>query len=926
MLGELKRLILEMLELNCMKIFPLEKHTNWLKTNKLDVLFSLLIFVLTFFIAFKNFSSGTYLTGWDNLHPEFNFQLNIERSLNAVWQEYQGVGVLGGMSHAADLPRQLFLWGVSFIVPESMIRYFWTFLMLFSGPLGVYFLLRKQQKIGAFTASIFYIFNLATVQYFFVPFETFIGFYGFLPWLIYFAINYLNTGKKLWKYALVSIFATCAFYVQTLFLVYGIFLFVLVFKNIKRGFKLLLVTFLINAFWLLPALWFSFTSSQIPINSDINKIATPETVLMNHARNDFVSISNLKGYWFDYYDFGKDNKFDYLFKDWIGYSSKPYIKEIGVGLFIFSVLGLILNRQVIWLILLVIGYLMLTGYKLPFSILEEAFRNSFTKWSVAFAFVISLGLGYFTSKLHSSPKNWLKKLAILPAIILICAAVYTTLPILNGRLISQRVRVNIPTDYFEAFNWFNNVSDGGRVAFFPAFDKWGWNYHDWGYGGSGFVWYGIKNPVFDRAFNVWSPFNEGYYKETTKVILDNDIEIFANTLSKYQVKYLFIDDSIVYPWGEKELLKLDTLNNFINNLNYKEVFKSGLLTVYDTEIENNNFISAINGYSLINTNLTYSQTDPIHAKYGNYIQNNDGLGYPFVNFDPRGPVDIGVANDQLLFTNKETISEVKLEITDKTNETFEEGRGFPESYNCDLKKNGEVYRENLSVGRNYKATNGGVSCDYFAYPDLSYKTAYVLRIKGQNIKGRSLKIYLYNWETKRVELEELMPTGTFDEYFVIYPKNNADSDTGSGYTLNVETRSFGRIASENTVEEIEFIPFDLDLVQNLYIEPKGEFIKVGDLNILETQKVGTAFYKIKTLGNGILQLGQGYEKGWIAISDNKILEHVKINSWSNGWIISADDDQLEAIIWIIFWPQLLEWVGLLLLGLTTVHLIVQSKK
>lgn len=909
-----------------MKIFPLEKHTNWLKTNKLDVLFSLLIFVLTFFIAFKNFSSGTYLTGWDNLHPEFNFQLNIERSLNAVWQEYQGVGVLGGMSHAADLPRQLFLWGVSFIVPESMIRYFWTFLMLFSGPLGVYFLLRKQQKIGAFTASIFYIFNLATVQYFFVPFETFIGFYGFLPWLIYFAINYLNTGKKLWKYALVSIFATCAFYVQTLFLVYGIFLFVLVFKNIKRGFKLLLVTFLINAFWLLPALWFSFTSSQIPINSDINKIATPETVLMNHARNDFVSISNLKGYWFDYYDFGKDNKFDYLFKDWIGYSSKPYIKEIGVGLFIFSVLGLILNRQVIWLILLVIGYLMLTGYKLPFSILEEAFRNSFTKWSVAFAFVISLGLGYFTSKLHSSPKNWLKKLAILPAIILICAAVYTTLPILNGRLISQRVRVNIPTDYFEAFNWFNNVSDGGRVAFFPAFDKWGWNYHDWGYGGSGFVWYGIKNPVFDRAFNVWSPFNEGYYKETTKVILDNDIEIFANTLSKYQVKYLFIDDSIVYPWGEKELLKLDTLNNFINNLNYKEVFKSGLLTVYDTEIENNNFISAINGYSLINTNLTYSQTDPIHAKYGNYIQNNDGLGYPFVNFDPRGPVDIGVANDQLLFTNKETISEVKLEITDKTNETFEEGRGFPESYNCDLKKNGEVYRENLSVGRNYKATNGGVSCDYFAYPDLSYKTAYVLRIKGQNIKGRSLKIYLYNWETKRVELEELMPTGTFDEYFVIYPKNNADSDTGSGYTLNVETRSFGRIASENTVEEIEFIPFDLDLVQNLYIEPKGEFIKVGDLNILETQKVGTAFYKIKTLGNGILQLGQGYEKVWIAISDNKILEHVKINSWSNGWIISADDDQLEAIIWIIFWPQLLEWVGLLLLGLTTVHLIVQSKK
>ncbi|MDP2683738.1 MAG: hypothetical protein Q8P20_01650, partial [bacterium] len=524
-----------------MQIFSPRKLMSWLKANWFDLFFTLVILTVTSFIAFKNITPNTYLSGWDNLHPEFNFKLNIERSLNAVWQEYQGVGLLGGMSHAADLPRQVILAGLSIFTPISFIRYFWTSLMLFIGPLGVYFLLRKQQKVGAFVASTFYIFNFATVQYFFVPFETFIGFFGFLPWLLYFAIDYLNTGKKIWKYILVSIMATSAFYVQTLFLVYAIFLFLISFKNIKRSFKLFFVTFLVNAFWLLPVLWFSFTSSSIPANSAINKIATPETIYMNQARSDFANITTMKGYWFDYYDFGQDKKFDYLFKDWIDYSSKPFIKEIGIGLFVIATLGLVLNRQFIWLILLCIGYLMLSGFKIPIPVFEEAFRNSFTKWSVAFSFVISIGLGYFVSKL--------KKFSIIPAILIILVSVYTTLPILTGKLISERVKIKIPSAYFETFDWFNTKSDGGRIAYFPAFDKWGWNYHDWGYGGSGFIWYGIKNPILDRAFNVWSINNENYYNEITKSILDNDEETFKNIIDKYQVKYLFLDSSVIFPAG-----------------------------------------------------------------------------------------------------------------------------------------------------------------------------------------------------------------------------------------------------------------------------------------------------------------------------------------------------------------------------------------
>lgn len=910
----------------------LKKLSKWLKYNWQDLFFVLLLLSVVSFIALKNYVPNTYLTGWDNLHPEFNFNLNIERSLSVAWQEYQGVGLIGGMSHAADLPRQIILAGVSVFLPINLIRYLWTFLMLFIGPLGVYFLLRKLQKVGALVASSFYLFNLATVQYFFVPFETFVGFYGFLPWLLYFAISYLDNGKGIWKYIMISFLATTAFYVQTLFVVYGIFLVAVSFKNIKRSFKLFLVTFLVNSFWLLPVLWFTFTSGNIPSNSEINRIASPETIYMNQGRINFTDTVNLKGYWFDYYDFN-DGKFDYLFKPWIEYGNKPYAKEIAIGLFAVSVIGLVLSKQYIWMVLLCVGYLMLSGVKIPIAVLEEAFRNSFTKWSVAFSFVISIGLGYFIFKF--------KKFAIIPAVIVIFASVYSISPIFKGELISSRVKINIPSVYFETFDWFNNKTKQERVAYFPAFDKWGWNYHDWGYGGSGLIWYGIKNPILDRAFNVWSPNNENYYNEITKAILDDDKDIYQKTINKYQVKYLFFDGSVIFPWGDKDLLKLEITKNFAEELGYQKVFNKDFIEIYDTGISTEN-ISTLNSYKPINADLTYSKFDPVYEKYGNYIQDDKALTLPFVNFDTRGEVKFEIVDDKLQIINKAKNVKATLQISERVIEDFDKSHGYPETTNCDLMKSGNVIRTIDSFSRTYRAVNGGVACDYFVYDQLKYNASYVMHIKGQNKEGRSLKIYLYNWESKRVELEELLPTGDFDSYYVVYPKKvivpQSLGEVG-GYTLNVETRSFGRIASENIIEKIEFVPFNIEAVQDLQIDSEliDETIQTNNLQISNVKKYGTAIYKVETTGSGVLELGQGYESGWVALQiiNNKLqitkLEHVKVNGWANGFIVPTNHSALVTNHYIFFWPQFLEWGGLLLLLcvtciLTFAFIIVKSKK
>jgi hypothetical protein len=54
------------------------------------------------------------------------------------------------------------------------------------------------------------------------------------------------------------------------------------------------------------------------------------------------------------------------------------------------------------------------------------------------------------------------------------------------------------------------------------------------------------------------------------------------------------------------------------------------------------------------------------------------------------------------------------------------------------------------------------------------------------------------------------------------------------------------------------------------------------------------------------------------------LDHVKVNSWANGWFV-PEGQQMTVII---YWPQYLEYFGLLVLVFTFVFLVISlgSKK
>ncbi len=550
--------------------------------------FLLIAFCLV--LSFLNYQPGTWLTGWDNLHPEFNFPVNIQRSIFSVWQEYQSLGLLGGHAHASDLLRQLFLSFLNSYLPSSYLRYLWTFLTLTLGPLGVYFLLSrvllkpkfdpKTVRFASFLGGLFYLLNLATVQYFFTPFETFHAFYAFLPWLIFSTLRYLHhphLSTFLTSYLLFFI-SSPAYYTETMFIVLLFALIPILFEylyphrlKIKSWLiagNCLLTAGITQAFWLLPVIFFVLTNGAVGLTAKINLIATPETYYRNLEFANLTDLALLKGFWFNFLDLANSQKFDFLMPVWRSQMDLPLMKILGLLAFLLVLIGIYYSfkkkihfTKAIFATLLICGFFLLGGGLLisGLPLIGELFRSPFTKLSVLLAFTFSVFFSVgciFLLDLFSFLHSRLTYILTLFTVTILLV-IYMT-PAFTGNLISPSMRLKIPQEYFDTFNFFKNQDPATRIANFPQYTFWGWNYYSWpcpaeascgggGYRGSGFLWYGIKQPILDRAFDVWDKGSEKYYEEISTAIFNENQKDFEALVDKYAINWILVDKNIIPP-------------------------------------------------------------------------------------------------------------------------------------------------------------------------------------------------------------------------------------------------------------------------------------------------------------------------------------------------------------------------------------------
>jgi hypothetical protein len=654
------------------------KLINFLKSYY-PVLFLLII---TGILFAANYKAGTYLTGWDNLHPEFNFQENIKRAFFGVWQEYQGLGLLGGMGHASDLFREIFLSIISLVIPNSWIRYFWVFLTLFAGSTGAYFLIKKvlssfsftEIKLYSLTGAIFYLLSISTIQTFIVPFEAFIAHYMALPWIILASLVYLE--KPNLKNALIAavtfFLLSSQAYIPTLFIssLFAITLTCLpfIFRGGLRSFiKLLLIILATNAYWLLPFLYFLITNSSVNMEAKINQMATDLIFLQNKEYGNLLSVVLLKGYLFSNVEPDLTGHYKYILDSWKTFYSNPAVVFAGILIFVGVLAGLfaaIKQRAklgISFALLFIFGFTMLATTTPPFSLandflrshiplFNQAFRFPYTKFlnlaEISYAVLFSLGLAYLGRKIGRKTLHFLLPACAIILIILMAA------PAFSGHLLYEKVTRDIPQDYLKTFAFFNKQDPNTRIANFPQYTYWGWSFYDWGYSGSGFLWYGLKQPILDRAFDVWSSQNENYYWEINRALYSKDSKAFDKVLNKYGISWLLIDESVVSPSSPKSLF-VPELKDMIATLpDINESAQFGKIRIYKVDLQNKpqNFISSLSNLSSANS-YNWSDYDQEYERNGDYQTLGDQT--KIENYYPFRSLFTDKAQSQLEFKTKE---------------------------------------------------------------------------------------------------------------------------------------------------------------------------------------------------------------------------------------------------------------------------------
>jgi len=673
---------------------------NFIK-KRIALFFPLILVIIGGILAWKNFTPGTWLSGWDTLHPEFDFSLNFQRILS-VWHEEQGLGTLTGHSQVAELPRMIFLWLTSLVFPVSFLRYLYFFTCLILGPLGMYFFLEKiafvakegtKCRILSFLGGLFYLLNLGTVQHFFVPFEMFATLYAFLPWILLFADRFIKIGRKkdLILFCFLSFLSASMAYAATLW--YAFFAFfslyilmtTLLENRSKIYFKRVLVLFLtilsINSFWLLPNLYYLSSSAKSVPQAKINQIFSERAFSTDEKYATPENVFLLKGFLFDWWKYNK-GEFAPLLAEWKNHINKSEVRAIGwiivittlIGIFTscFSKkekLGIILLPGLIFsFIFLIYGAPILKNIFLVLrersDIFKEGLRFPWTKFSIFVMFSFAV---YFSLGIEKIAGLWRKH--EIKVLVIFCLPFFTaliivwTLPAFKGNLISPLMRIKIPQDYFDLFSYFKNKPKNERIALFPASSFLGWEYYRWGFEGAGFIWFGLPQPVLTRDFDRWHPANENFYWEVCFAIYAKNGELFENVLQKYQVKWLLFDESKVdpaWPMSASSITEFQKLISESGDINLEQTF--GKIKIYkvnlETEIEDFVYLvedlPTINGYKWGNLDVGFEEfgeymsisNDQTNTKY--QIQNTKyDTYYPF----------------RSLFTGRKT-DELDIEIED----------------------------------------------------------------------------------------------------------------------------------------------------------------------------------------------------------------------------------------------------------------------
>ncbi len=967
----------------------------------------LILFGLVLVLFTKNYVPGTSLTGWDNLQTDLNPLLGIKRSLFAVWEEYQSFGLTSGLSHAADIVRTIFIWILDIFFPSDFLRYVFIFLMVFLGGAGAFKLIsyidrRNNRESFALLGAIFYILNYGTIQIFYLPWESFSVFFAFLPWEIWIFIKLLENfqDKRNWILLfIINVLATPQAYIQTVFVVYilslifitsGRFLETRSIKILKNGGLIIFVILLLNAFWIFPQIYSLFAKADVVANAKNNLLFTESVAYQNLDKGNVWNFLRMEGFYSDLYGRGKT----LIFLPWKMHFNQIPIIVISLLfslIFLIGLIGAFFKKTYLrfsFLFLFILIAIALLSNVVIFSqlheiltkphIINQVFRSSFTKFIIPYSLVASygfaIGIGIIFQILHGRFKYLNKNTIFILSALLIL--IYSW-PSFKGSYISSEMKVKIPSEYYQAVDFFKSQNKNKRIALLPEYTFLGWFNTKWGYNGSGFLWYGVEQPIVSRTFDVWSRESEGYFWELKSALEAEDVNKFENVLEKYNIDYLFYDKSLLPIVGSTKSIQYESLDSLIKqSKNISQVKQWDFITIYSIKHAKkvDNFVNVSKPLPNIGPRISLTNNDTSYSSYGDYATISKtpfDVYYPFLDlttqtatqkrawdiidspsewlftsslpfdqksysstYQPTGAIEFNYYHDnnpinfilpysQSVEKNKLIVKFPKLGLSD-----FD--LNAAELKNCSQKQ-GLISKERQNDSIVIKSEKGAIACIAYTDQDLSQEYGYLVRIKNENLDGQRFFFYVLDATNEQSYIEDRIKNNT--EFYLIASRFRY----GRGYSFVLNSNSYENIDSINKINSLEVFLIPYEQIKNFNLQRMDQIVPkaYGETNF-EAEKINYFSYRVAgdALSGNDLTLYQAFDEGWKAYEgkgDNlltqtfpfffgkEVKSHFPINNWANGWSVLSTSKDNNIII--VYLPQYLEYLGFLILIITAIYLI-----
>lgn len=612
------------------------KLPNYLSqfTRLLAQHFGLVILVVYLLIvALKNWPvANEWLMGWDNFSVTTNLWLNLKRTLFATWREYRGFGVASD-SEVVDVFRQLPLFFLQAFSPDYLLEWFYYFGMYSLGAMGAYFLtihaLRRLTITNSFTTwhwtlvglcgAIFYATNLYSLEVFYTPIVMYTARFGFLPWLVLLSWQWLTDKqpKTLVRLGIISIFAMPAFLTATVFFVWMIILgsLVLFFGRWQKKLSLLAITFLLNAFWLLPFGWYTLTKvaiipksgtfvaiNEILLNAPYERFELDKLLTFTGEFGSGIHFTDLQKQpvpqhpFFHQTPLGSYPKW-YYFSTWpiiligtifILRRSRSYQSQLGWWLMVLFVTSLWLLTKEYSPLGVVYNLLSKT---IPF--LQVVLRFGGTKLNPILILIGTIASGAATlwlleSTIAKKTALWRRLISTIGIPLVISAIGWMSVAPLTGQFTAKIIRTQLPQAYFQLAEIINQDAVYGRVLHLPTGLYSYWRSHSWGYYGSSFLSFMIQKPTIEKTFSPGNLDHDYFDQALTTLTLNFETidqasktkraQQLAHLLKRSSIRHLVLDSSIQPTITSKNLLSWEVHPLKETQLLLAELSKLGGLT------------------------------------------------------------------------------------------------------------------------------------------------------------------------------------------------------------------------------------------------------------------------------------------------------------------------------------------------------------